>query len=100
VGLGGGKEIKAEGGSKGGWQSVKHRERRILMPDSQDRLSVLEEQVADLQARLTALENQLSSRGQEGAASAFPFAQMISDREPHHPQTGTGSPYHFGKNIR
>ncbi len=59
------------------------------MPDSQDRLSVLEEQVADLQARLTALENQLSSRGQEGAASVFSFAQMTSDRELHPPQTGT-----------
>jgi DNA-binding transcriptional ArsR family regulator len=59
------------------------------MPDPQDRLHALEEQMAAFQTRLTALEDLVSSQRQEGAASAFPLAEATSDHELHPPQTGT-----------
>ena len=62
------------------------------MPDPQDRLTALEEQVAALRARLTALEDLAPSHVQQGAAEASPLvgaAILHSDHESHTPQTGT-----------
>ncbi len=59
------------------------------MPDPQDRLHALEEQMAVFQTRLAALEDLVSSQRQEGAASGFPLAEEISDHESHPLQTGT-----------
>lgn len=59
------------------------------MPDPQDRLHVLEEQMAAFHTRLAALEDLMSSQRQGGATPVFPFAQETSDHESHSPQTGT-----------
>lgn len=59
------------------------------MPDPQDRLHTLEEQMAAFHTRLTALEEQVSSQRQEEAASPFPQASGPSSHELHPPQTGT-----------
>lgn len=61
------------------------------MSDPPDRLTDLEEQVAVLRARLTALEQLVSSHMQEGAASAAPLvraAVLPPDREPRASRTG------------
>lgn len=61
------------------------------MPDPQDRLAALEEEMAALRTRLAALEEQMSSFGQGGTTGALFQARgsaLPPDREPQAAQTG------------